>query len=103
LLIGFGSGGSELETIVEGYQMTPQGLRKLGGGQVNSGGNKTPGLIVPLAVTAATANPLGLIVVGGMKAYGEVSGSSGVEGRAKATADEIAAQLKTAAEKQGWI
>jgi hypothetical protein len=103
LLIGFGSGGSELETVVEGYQMTPQGLRKLGGGQVNSGGNKTPGLIVPLAVTAATANPLGLIVVGGMKAYGEVSGSSGVEGRAKATADEIAAQLKTAAEKQGWI
>jgi uncharacterized protein DUF4410 len=103
LLIGFGSGGAELETVVEGYQMTPQGLRKLGGGHVNSGGNKTPGLIVPLAVTAATANPLGLIVVGGMKAYGEVSGSSGIEGRAKATADEIAAQLKTAAEKQGWI
>jgi hypothetical protein len=103
LLIGFGSGGSELETVVEGYQMTPQGLRKLGGGKVDSGGNKTPGLIVPLAVTAATANPLGLIVVGGMKAYGEVSGSSGIEGRAKATAEEIAAQLKTAAEKQGWI
>jgi Domain of unknown function (DUF4410) len=103
LLIGFGSGGSELQTVVEGYQMTPQGLRKLGGGKVNSGGNKTPGLIVPLAVTAATANPLGLIVVGGMKAYGEVSGSSEIEGRAKATADEIAAQLKTAAEKQGWI
>jgi hypothetical protein len=38
-----------------------------------------------------------------MKAYGEMSGSSGIEGRAKATADEIAAQLKTAAEKQGWI
>ncbi len=103
VLLGFGSGASDLKTVVEGYQMTAQGLRKLGGGDVNSGGNKTPGMVVPLAVMAATANPLGLIVVGGMKAYGEMSGSSTIEGRAKATADEIAAQLKTAAQKQGWI
>jgi hypothetical protein len=103
VLLGFGSGASELKTVVEGYQMTAQGLRKLGGGEVASGGSKTPGMVVPLAVAAATANPIGLIVVGGMKAYGEVSGSSKVEGRAKATADEIAAQLKVAAEKQGWI
>jgi hypothetical protein len=103
VLLGFGSGASELKTVVEGYQMTAQGLRKLGGGEVAAGGNKTPGMVVPLAVTAATANPLGLLVVGGMKAYGEVSGSSTVEGRAKSTADEIAAQLKVAAQKQGWI
>jgi Domain of unknown function (DUF4410) len=103
VLVGFGSGGAELETVVEGYQMTAQGLRKLGGGQVNSGGNKTPGMVAPLAVMAATANPLGLIVVGAMKAHGEMTGSNTLEGRAKATADEIAAQLKTAAQKQGWI
>ncbi len=103
ILIGFGSGAADLKTVVEGYQMTPQGLRKLGGGDVNSGGNKTPGMIVPLAVMAATANPIGLIVVGGAKAYGQISGSSTIEGRAKATADEIAAQLKVAAQKQGWI
>jgi len=103
VLLGFGSGASDLKTVVEGYQMTAQGLRKLGGGEVNSGGNKMPGMVAPLAVAAATANPLGLVVVGGMKAYGEVSGSSTVEGRAKATADEIAAQLKVAAQKQGWI
>jgi hypothetical protein len=103
VLLGFGSGAADLKTVVEGYQMTAQGLRKLGGGQVNSGGNKTPGVVVPLAVMAATANPIGLVVVGGMKAYGEVSGSSTIEGRAKPTADEIAAQLKVAAEKQGWI
>jgi Domain of unknown function (DUF4410) len=103
VLLGFGSGASDLKTVVEGFQMTPQGLRKLGGGEVNSGGNKTPGMVVPLAVMAATANPIGLIVVGGMKAYGEVSGSSTVEGRAKSTAEEIAAQLKVAAQKQGWI
>jgi Domain of unknown function (DUF4410) len=103
VLLGFGSGASELEMEVEGYQMTAQGLRKVGGGALNSGGNKTPGMVVPLAVAAATANPLGLIIVGGMKAYGEVSGSSTTEGRAKAAADEIAAQIKVTAEKQGWI
>jgi Domain of unknown function (DUF4410) len=103
VLLGFGSGASDLKTVVEGYQMTAQGLRKLGGGDVAAGGNKTPGMVVPLAVAAATANPLGLLVVGGMKAYGEVSGSSTTEGRAKSTADEIAAQLKVAAQKQGWI
>ncbi len=103
VLLGFGSGASELKTVVEGYRMTAEGLRKLGGGEVASGGNKMPGMVVPLAVAAATANPIGLIVVGGMKVYGEASGSSTVEGRAKATADEIAAELKVAAEKQGWI
>jgi hypothetical protein len=103
VLLGFGAGAADLKTVVEGYQMTAEGLRKLGSGEVASGGNKMPGMVVPLAVVAATANPIGLIVVGGMKAYGEVSGSSGVEGRAKATADEIAAQLKVAAQKQGWI
>ncbi len=103
VLLGFGSGASDLKTVVEGYQMTAQGLHKLGGGDVNSGGNKTPGMIVPLAVMAATANPLGLIVVGAMKAHGEMTGSSTIEGRAKSTADEIAAQLKVAAKKQGWI
>jgi hypothetical protein len=30
VVIGFGSGGAELQTAVEGYEMTPQGLRKLG-------------------------------------------------------------------------
>ena len=103
VLLGFGSGASDLRTVVEGYQMTAQGLRKLGGGELNSGGNKTPGMVAPLVVAAATANPIGLIVVGGMKAYGEVSGSSTIEGRAKATADAIAAQLKVAAQKEGWI
>jgi hypothetical protein len=103
VLVGFGSGAADLRTVVEGYQMTAQGLRKLGGGEVGSEGGKTPGMVVPLAVAAATANPLGLLVVGGMKLYGEASGSATIEGRAKPTADEIAAQLKVAAEKQGWI
>src|SRR5208282_5500995 len=40
ITIGFGSGASELETAVEGFQMTATGLRKLGSGTVNANGGK---------------------------------------------------------------
>jgi hypothetical protein len=102
-VIGFGAGSSEMDTVVEGFVVTPQGLRKLGSGTLSSSGGKTPGAIVPAAVTIATGNPVGLIVVGGMKLYGEASGRSGLEGRAKATADLIAEQLKIRFQDRGWI
>jgi Domain of unknown function (DUF4410) len=102
-VIGFGAGTSELDTVVEGYAVTPQGWRKLGSGTLTSSGNKTPGMIVPAAVAIATANPIGLIIVGGAKIYGEASGRSGLKGRAKATADAIAEQLKLRFQDRGWI
>jgi len=103
LAIGFGSGASELRTAVEGYQMTAQGLRKLGSGTVDSGGGKTPGAALGVVGLVATGNPAGLIVSTGMKVYGEASGSSKVEGRAKQTAKEIADVLKQRFEQEGWI
>lgn len=103
LLLGFGAGGSELTTVVEGYQMTATGLRKLGSGTVGAKGNKTPGAAVGGAAWLLTGSPIGLIASGGMKIYGEASGSATVEGRAKATAKEIADVLKTRFQEQGWI
>jgi Domain of unknown function (DUF4410) len=100
--IGFGSGASSLSTLVEGFQMTAQGLRKLGSGTVDAGGNKTPGAALGVATFLATANPAGLIVSSGAKVYGEASGSSTVEGRAKSTAKEIAGVLKQRFQQQGW-
>jgi hypothetical protein len=102
-VIGFGAGTSEMDTVVEGYAVTPQGWRKLGSGTLTSSGNKTPGMVVPAAVAIATANPIGLIVVGGAKIYGEASGRNGLEGRAKATADAIAEQLKIRFKDRGWV
>lgn len=101
--IGFGSGGSELTTTVEGFQMTASGLRKLGSGTTESGGSKTPGAAVGLAAFIATSNPVGLAVSGGMKVYGEASGKSTIQGRAQATAKEIADQIKPRFQQQGWI
>jgi Domain of unknown function (DUF4410) len=103
LAIGFGAGASELRTAVEGYQMTAQGLRKLGSGTVNAGGAKSPGAALGVVGLVATGNPAGLIISTGMKVYGEESGSSKVQGRAKATAKEIADVLKQRFQEQGWI
>ena len=103
VLVGCGSGGAELMTAVEGLQMTPQGLRFLGSGKVESGAAKMPGVALPAAVMAATANPIGLVVGGAVKVYGETSGSATIEGAAERTADEISTQLIKAAERNGWI
>jgi hypothetical protein len=103
LVLGFGSGATDLTTAVEGYQMTNTGPRLLGSGQLESGGGKTPGLMVPLAVLAATANPIGLVVMGGLKVEGEISGRTKIEGSAKRTAKAIAEQLEIKFKEQGWI
>ncbi len=50
-----------------------------------------------------SVRPPGPIISSGMKAYGEASGSSKVEGRAKAAAEEIADVLKKRFQQQGWI
>lgn len=101
--LGFGAGAAELRTMVEGYQMTPQGLRLLGSGEIDSGGGKAPGMILPLIVTAATANPIGLAVGGAVKVATEASGADTIKGAAKRTAKQIADELRVAFEKQGWI
>lgn len=101
--VGFGSGASELKVAAEGFQVTAQGLRKLGSGSLDSTGGKTPGGAVGVAALIVTGNPVGLIVGGGAKAYGEYSGSSKIEGRAKATAKEIADTIRPKFQQQGWI
>jgi len=103
MTIGFGSGGSELSTAIEGFQMTPQGLRKVGGGMLEAKGSKGPGAAVGAAGWLVTGNPVGLAVGGGMKLYGEASGSATVEGRAKQTAKELAERLKDRFKEEGWI
>ncbi len=103
VVVGFGAGTSSLSTLVEGFQVTPQGQRKLGSATLDSGGSKTPGAALGVATFLATANPAGLIVSSGMKVYGEASGKSTVQGRAQATAKEIADVLKKRFQEQGWI
>lgn len=103
VVIGFGAGSASLKTVVEGYFMTDQGLKYAGSGTIDSGGNKMPGVVLPLAVTLATANPIGLAVGGAVKVAGEVSGADRISGAGKRTAEEIAKELKVRFEQRGWI
>jgi hypothetical protein len=103
IAIGFGVGASSLQTAVEGFQMTDHGLLRLGSDTAQSGGNKTPGATASLGVALLTGNPLGLIVGGGVKMYGEASGSSTLQGRADKTAKALAKALEPRFREQGWI
>jgi Domain of unknown function (DUF4410) len=103
MTVGFGSGGSELTTAAEAYQMTANGLRKLGSGSTSAAGSKSPGAGLGAAGWLVTGSPVGLVVGGGMKVYGEASGNDAIEGRAKATADVIAEQIKIRCQELGWV
>jgi hypothetical protein len=103
IAIGFGSGASDLKVAAEGFQMTAQGLRKLGSGTTDAAGGKAPGADLGVLGLLATHNPAGLIISSGIKIYGEESGRSTVKGRAKQTAKEIADVLKKRFQEQGWI
>ena len=103
IFIGFGSGASDLKVAAEGFQMTTQGLRKIGSGTTDAEGGKTPGADLGLVGLLAMHNPAGLIISSGMKIYGQESGRSTVKGRAAQTAKEIADVLKKRFQEQGWI
>ena len=103
MTLGFGSGNSELNTIVEGYHMTAQGLFKMGSGELNAKGGKGPGAALGGAAWLITGNPVGLIVGGSIRVYGEASGNSRIEGRARQTAKEISNQIEIRCKDQGWI
>jgi hypothetical protein len=103
MLVGFGQGAADVRAAVEGYEVTPTGLRLLGHGSTDAASGNTPGLLVGAATLAATGNPVGLLVGGASKVMGESSGSETVEGQAKRTADDIAKAMKVKFQEQGWI
>jgi len=103
MLIGFGAGAADLKTHVDGYQITAQGPRRLGTGEVKAGGGKMPGMLVPVAGGAmAGAAGRSAVVSGGMNISQE-KGSESLEGAAKRTAQEIAKILSRAFARYGWI
>jgi hypothetical protein len=104
VFIGFGKGGGELRTHVEGYLVARDGHRLLGSRQVTSTGGKKPGLLLPGIMTVATSNPAGLVVRSVMAVKDEKKeGTETLDGAAKRTASEVAKQLKTIFRRQGWI
>ncbi|MBY0399706.1 DUF4410 domain-containing protein [Myxococcota bacterium] len=103
VVVGFGAGSAEVTSHVEGYLATEDGYRKLGSGDASSRKRRTPGVVVPLAVTIATANPIGLLVMTPIKVGTEMSGRNKIEGVGKRMAGEVADALEAKFREQGWI
>jgi hypothetical protein len=103
VVIGFGSGTAQMKTQLEAYRMTDSGMRKLGSAGIDSGGGRTPGVLFPLLVTVATANPIGRDKGGDVNGGGKPSNGAAIETNARQTAHALADELRDAFRKQGWI
>ncbi len=103
MLIGFGAGSNELHTLVEGYVVTTGGLVPLGSAQIEAGGGKTPGMLVPLAVGVATGSVARSVVIGGTANVLQELGPESLDGAAKRTAKEIAKVIVKAYKERGWL
>lgn len=103
VVVGFGSGSAEVTSHVEGYLATEDGFRKLGSGDASSGKGHAPGVVVPIAVTIATANPIGLLVMTPIKVGTEISGRNKAEGVGKRMAGSVADELEKKFREQGWL
>jgi hypothetical protein len=104
VLIGFGAGSGELTVRIEGYQVTFDGLRKLGSSDITAAGGKKPGALVPALVAVATDSPVGLIVSSALSIKGEKKdGSETLEGASKRVAKVIAKELEAVFKSRRWI
>ena len=104
IFIGMGYGASNLNTLLEGYQMKPDGLHKLSSANIEAVSDKMPGGgVTSVAVFILTKNPIGLIVAPAVNGIKEMTGGPTLEGRAESTASKIAEVLKGKFQKVGWI
>jgi len=103
MLIGFGAGSAELKTHVQAYQITAQGPRRLGEGEVKTSGGKMPGMLVPVGAGAAAGRMAVSAAVSGGVNVTQERGPESLESAAKRTAQEITKALSRAFAQQGWI
>ena len=104
MIIGFGAGGAELKTVVEGYQITASGPRLLGSREIKAGGGKAPGMAAPLVIVGGiVGRPVTAAAVAGGLNIAQELGPERIEGAANRTAKSISKELRAAFKRQGWI
>lgn len=103
VLVGFGVGSAELQTLVEAYAVTANGLRPLGSAQIESAGGRMPGMLVPVGMGAAAGRAATSAAVSGGMNLAQEAGPESIEGAARRTASRIAALIVDAYRKRGWM
>ena len=103
VIIGFGAGAAELQTLVETYQVTASGLRPLGSAQIDAAGSKMPGMLVPVGVGAAVGGAATSAALSGAANLAGEAGPETIEAAAQRTAKEIAKGIVASYKKRGWL
>lgn len=99
VLVGFGVGANNLQTLVEAFVMTDQGLQSLGSTQAQAQGGKLPGVLVPVGLSATAVSA----AASGTSNLLQERGAESLEGAAKRTADSLAQVVIDAYKKRGWM
>jgi hypothetical protein len=102
MLIGFGAGSANLQTLVEAFEMTPTGLMPLGSARIDTAGGRMPGILVPVGVGAAAATMATSAAVGGASNILQEAGPESIRAAAKRTAEEIAKIVAAEWKRRGW-
>ncbi|MCP4179303.1 MAG: DUF4410 domain-containing protein [bacterium] len=104
IFIGFGYGASTLNTMIEGYQMTANGLHKLSSADLAAASGELPGGgVMSVASFLIYSNPIALVIGPAIKGVQEIGGGPTLEGRVTNTASKVAEALKLRFQEEGWI
>ena len=75
----------------------------MAGSEIEAGGGKTPGMILPAIIGIATGEYVRSAIIGGGLALYKELGPEKITGAANRTADTIAKELRNIFRRQGWI
>lgn len=102
MVIGFGAGSSELRAMVQVYQATPRGLRRIAEAEADASGSKMPGMAVPLAGGAVAGSlATSAVISGGMNIVRETKSAMAPD--AERMAKQIAERAEGFYRRQGWL
>lgn len=99
-VVGFGAGGTELQTEVQASYSNDGTLMRLGTLKTEAKSKKMPGVATPVGVGAASGMWMGVAVVGAATAVGEALGP--LEGNIKDTSKKIAEFIGKKYAEKGW-
>jgi hypothetical protein len=99
-VIGLGAGSEKLEAQVQIYQMTEDGLRRIGTEAGEAHGRKTPGVAGPAVVGAAAGVAAGVVISSAMNIGSELKGP--MKARVNDLAEVFADRAVEFYEQQGW-
>jgi hypothetical protein len=102
MIIGFGTGGTEIKTLVQAYASEPTGKRLLADADVSAESSTAPGLAATLPLGSAISGiAMASAISTGVGLVREIN--TDVRNGAEDTAEAIVELMKPRLEKLGWI